>query len=116
MRLTTLLTESAHDVEQLYHLMCFNVFIGNRDDHAKNFSFLYDEAARAWSLSPAYDLTQNAGTYGERATAVNGKGKGIEVDDMVTVGEKAGIKHALALSIANKMRKEVEAEGLLDCQ
>lgn len=116
MRLTTLLTESAHDVEQLYRLMCFNVFVGNRDDHAKNFSFLYDETARAWSLSPAYDLTQNAGTYGERATTVHGKGKGIEVDDMVAVGEKAGIKHALALSIAKEMRKEIEAEGLLDCQ
>ena len=31
----------------------FEQNIGNRDDHAKNFSFVYDNG---WSFSPAYDL------------------------------------------------------------
>jgi serine/threonine-protein kinase HipA len=39
--------------------MIFNVRSGNADDHGKNHSFLYDEAARRWTLSPAYDLTLN---------------------------------------------------------
>jgi serine/threonine-protein kinase HipA len=37
--------------------MIFNVRSGNADDHGKNHSFLYDDAARSWTLSPAYDLT-----------------------------------------------------------
>ena len=95
--------------------MCFNVFIGNRDDHAKNFSFLYNETAGKWSLSPAYDLTQNPGTYGERATTVNGKGKGIELADLLAVGMKAGLKQSWARDVAEDVRAKVESVGLLDC-
>lgn len=51
--LTSKLTHSMEEMWQLYRLMVFNVLIGNRDDHAKNFSFLYDEG---WHLAPAYDL------------------------------------------------------------
>ena len=115
MRLTSLLTDSARDIEQLYRLMCFNVFVGNRDDHAKNFSFLYDEAAGKWSLSPAYDLTQNPGTYGERATTVNGKGKDIALADLLAVGTKAGLKQSWARGIAEDIESKVESAGLLDC-
>ena len=28
-------------MKKMYDLMCFNVFAHNRDDHSKNFSFLY---------------------------------------------------------------------------
>lgn len=115
MRLTSLLTDSACDIDRLYRLMCFNVFIGNRDDHAKNFSFLYNETAGKWSLSPAYDLTQNPGTYGERATTVNGKGKGIELADLLAVGVKAGLKQSWARDVAEDVRAKVESVGLLDC-
>lgn len=51
------LTGDFQEIEKLYRLMCFNVFAHNRDDHAKNFSFLYDEPEKRWKLSPAYDLT-----------------------------------------------------------
>lgn len=51
--LTMRLTHSMEEVWQLYRLMCFNVLIGNRDDHARNFSFIHTDG---WHLSPAYDL------------------------------------------------------------
>lgn len=35
----------------------FNLIAGNRDDHGRNHAFLYDASKRAWSLTPAYDLT-----------------------------------------------------------
>ena len=35
--------------------MVFNVLTDNKDDHAKNFSFIYKEGN--WALAPAYDLT-----------------------------------------------------------
>lgn len=51
------------DLEQAYRLMCFNLFAGNFDDHAENFSFLYDEKEKGYRLSPAYDLTTMNGQY-----------------------------------------------------
>ena len=60
MKLTLELTKNYQDIEQLYRLMCFNVFAHNRDDHSKNFSFLYDENKKEWHLSPAYDLTYSS--------------------------------------------------------
>lgn len=85
------LTRDVRDCEQLYLVMCFNVLVGNQDDHLKNFSFLYDEAERAWHLSPAYDLTRVQGFLGEHATLVNGKGTAITQDDLVSVGKSGGI-------------------------
>ncbi len=43
MKLTLELTRDYEDIEQLFRLMCFNVFAHNRDDHSKNFSYLYDD-------------------------------------------------------------------------
>lgn len=111
-RLTAAVTGSMRDAEQLYRLMCFNVFIGNRDDHSKNFSYLYKEAD-GWSLSPAYDLTVNSGMYGEHATTVNGKGRSIELADLVAVGVSAGMSRSKAARIAAGIRDVVAGEGFL---
>ena len=46
-----------NDLYEAFRRMCFNVFYKNRDDHGKNFSFLYDENLKGYKLSPAYDLT-----------------------------------------------------------
>lgn len=110
MRLTLMLTDSPHDAEALFRLMCFNVFAGNRDDHAKNFSYLYNEGDKSWHLSPAYDLTESAGTYGERATTVNGKGKGIGLDDLVAVGRTGGLGARQSRAIAQEIREIVRVE------
>ena len=40
--------------------MCFNVFAHNRDDHSKNFTYLYNETEDRWHLSPAYDTLPTA--------------------------------------------------------
>lgn len=38
--------------------MCFNLFYKNKDDHGKNFSFLYYDGKKGYVLFPAYDLTK----------------------------------------------------------
>lgn len=111
MRLTMRMTDSAEECERMYRLMCFNVFIGNRDDHAKNFSYLYDREHAVWRLSPAYDLTENPGINGEHTTAVNGKGRGITLADLAGIGAKAGIPRARCLSIAKDMRERIADAG-----
>lgn len=112
MRLTMRITDSIEECERLYRLMCFNVFIGNRDDHAKNFSYVFDQAEGRWHLSPAYDLTRNAGINGEHTTTVNGKGRDITVADMAGIGTKAGIPRNACLSVANGICDAVAAAGL----
>jgi len=94
------------DMEKLYRLMCFNVYAGNQDDHLKNFSFLYDDQKSCWCLSPAYDLTPCNTAFGEHTTIVNGKGKDILDDDLITVGCKAGLKKSSCLSIATEIKHE----------
>lgn len=107
MKLTLSITKSMTEVERLYRLMCFNVFFGNRDDHAKNFSYLYAAAKDRWLLSPAYDLTPNAGMSGEHATTVDGKGRSIEEADLVAVGVAAGLPQSRCVEIARSIRDVV---------
>lgn len=58
---------------EAYRRMCFNVFYGNKDDHGKNFSFIYDEKTGGYRLSPAYDLTKTP-YKPEHEMTVNGSG------------------------------------------
>lgn len=84
-KLTRVVTGSVEDVLEMYRRMVFNVMIDNQDDHAKNFSYLYNNEQRRYRLSPAYDITPGKTYYGEHTTSVNGKGKNIAVDDMLKV-------------------------------
>jgi len=88
--LTSMLTRDAREVEKMYQLAVFNVLSHNRDDHAKNFSFLMN-AQGQWTLSPAYDLTFSSGPRGEQSTMVMGKGQDISTDDLIALGLEANI-------------------------
>jgi len=105
MRLTMRLTTDLGEIERLYRLMVFNVVIGNRDDHAKNFTYLCDGGA--WRLSPGYDLTYNSGINGEHSTTVNGKGRDIVLEDLLAVAVGAGISRTAALGIAQEVSSTV---------
>lgn len=100
MKLTLELTKNYQDIEQLYKLMCFNVFAHNRDDHSKNFSFLYNDKKKEWHLSPAYDLTYSSSFKGEHATTINGEGKNPTLEDILAVAKNIGIKEKQAREIA----------------
>ena len=74
LRLTLHLTKNMQDVKKVFRLACFNLFSHNRDDHAKNFSFLMNEEGK-WRFSPAYDLTYSYGVGTEHSTMFMGEGK-----------------------------------------
>jgi len=84
-KLTRVLTKNDEDVLEMFRRMVFNVLIDNQDDHAKNFSFVYDDTSKTYRLSPAYDITPGRTYYGEHTTSVNGKGKDITDEDMLKV-------------------------------
>lgn len=88
--LTSILTRDMREVEKMYRLAVFNVLAHNRDDHAKNFSFLMDEKGE-WKLSPAYDLTFSSGPRGEQSTMVLGEGSHPSFAHLIQLGEEAKI-------------------------
>ena len=103
MKLTLQLTKSMEECEKLYRLMCFNVFAHNRDDHSKNFSYIYRDREKRWILSPAYDLTYSNSIGGEHATTVNGNGVDPGMEDLLSVAKKIGIGMAKASGINKKV-------------
>ena len=105
MKLTKIITrDNKDDVENMFRRMCFNVFAHNRDDHSKNFTYLYDESADSWRLSPAYDLTYSNTYYGEHTTTVDGNGRNPEKKELLAVGTMAGIKKELCMDIITEIK------------
>ena len=105
MKLTKILTNNNwDDIDNMYRRMCFNVYAHNRDDHSKNFTYLYDEDECSWKLSPAYDLTYSNSIGGEHATTVNGNGVNPELDDILAVAKKIGLNMTMARKTALNIR------------
>lgn len=81
--------EDSGALEYAVSLLAKSAVIDNRDDHAKNFSFLMDGKGR-WRLSPAYDLVPNIGGF-EHMTALSGVGKSPARSLFVRLGEDFGM-------------------------
>lgn len=111
MKLTRIMTrDNKMDVENMFRRMCFNVFAHNRDDHSKNFSFVYDTESETWRLSPAYDLTYSTTHYGEHTTSVDGNGQDPGETELLTVGVQAGMKKKQCQEIINEIKQRVEED------
>lgn len=104
--LTMALTKDIREVEKMFRLAIFNVMAHNRDDHAKNFSFLMNEFGE-WKLSPAYDLTYSNGPGGEQSTMVMGEGRNITIEHLVKLGLEAKISKELIDQIIEKTRNSL---------
>lgn len=101
LHLTGYLTQDPEQVDEMFRRMVFNVLTDNKDDHAKNFSFICKEGI--WSLAPAYDLTRcNNGYNGEHATSVNNQGNPT-IEDMLVVGESIRIPRKKGLEMIQQV-------------
>lgn len=108
MKLTRILThENKNDIENMFRRMCFNVFGHNRDDHSKNFSFIYNEAEEEWQLSPAYDLTYSTTYFGEHTTTVDGEGVNPSKKELLAVGTQAGMERVRCVEIMEEVETYV---------
>lgn len=96
MQLTTYLTHSKNELWKLYRQMCFNVLIGKKDDHAKNFSFFYDGN---WQLAPAYDLIPSNGfNRGCHSSSINAS-ISPQKSDLIAVAVANGLSSDIAEEI-----------------
>ena len=107
-KLVNVLTrENLMDKEQLYRVMCFNALTHNRDDHTKNFSFVYTEET-GWRLAPAYDLTCSDTYWGEHTTSINEKGKDFAKEDFIKTGTGAGLASAFCNQCFNEINERTK--------
>ena len=94
---TQVLTKDATQMERAFRLACFNVLAHNRDDHAKNVSFLLDDASGQWTLAPAYDLTFSFGPGGEQSMLVMGEGRAPGLEHLRALSKKHDLKKSKAI-------------------
>ncbi len=97
------LTGSITECEKLFRLCAFNILSHNRDDHAKNFSFLMDSTGK-WRVSPAYDLTFSSGPAGEHCTMIMGEGKQPGLNQLQQLAKVSGIKLQAANQIIDTVK------------
>ena len=105
LQLTGFLTKSQSEVEQMFRRMVFNVLIENKDDHAKNFSFICEDGR--WRTAPAYDLLPFVeGYHGQHATSVLDNGNPSE-DDMLKVGEMVNVSRKKGRMIIEQVKNGI---------
>ena len=82
------LTHSMAELSKVYRLMVFNFLIANKDDHAKNFAFIYRD--EDWHFAPAYDLLPSDGMNGFHTTSINDNIEPTK-NDLIAVAVRAGL-------------------------
>lgn len=106
--LTGYLTQDPVQVEQMFRRMVFNITCVNKDDHAKNFSFLCENGK--WSIAPAYDITYSPeGTRGEHATSVRYSGNP-SLEDIISAGTGIHISRKRCIEIIDEIESVCNAE------
>ena len=91
------------EMMKIYRLMCFNVVIGNRDDHARNFAFIYDNG---WRFAPAYDLLPCGTAVDFHTTSVNDNPLP-QREDCLRLADKVGLDMKRAVLVYDEVEKSV---------
>lgn len=103
---TLWVTKKTLECEKQFRAAAFNILACNRDDHAKNFSFLMDENG-VWTVSPAYDLTFSSGPHGEHCTMIIGEGKTPTLAHLLKLAKINGIKKESALRTIDEVKSAI---------
>ena len=99
------LTHNVAELWKVYRLMVFNYLIENKDDHAKNFAFIYRDGE--WRFSPAFDILPSDGMNGFHTTSINDSIEPTK-DDLIAVAVKAGLNKKEAEEIFLSMKSDIK--------
>lgn len=94
-QVTRRLTKDQRELVKAVKICAFNVLMNNRDDHAKNLSFLREADGR-WLLAPPYDLTYCTGYQGEHFMDIAGEGLAPARAHVLSAAAKAGLPALVA--------------------
>lgn len=104
--LTRNVTRDQRQCKAMYTLAVFNVIAHNRDDHARQFSFVMERDG-TWCMAPAYDLTWSSGPGGEHSSSILGHGKNITREHLIKLGKKADIKVPEIIKVIEQTRAAI---------
>lgn len=108
-QLCSLLTHNTQEMWKLYRLMVFNFLIKNKDDHAKNFAFMYQH--NEWKLAPAYDILPSEGMNGFHTTTINEKIEPTR-NDVIAVAIKSGLDKSQAEQVFESIQTIIANDSL----
>ena len=98
------LTHNVAELWKVYRLMVFNYLIENKDDHAKNFAFIYRDGE--WRFAPAFDVLPSDGMNGFHTTSINDSIEPTK-KDLLAVAAKAGLNQKEAEEIFERLNKVI---------
>lgn len=91
---------------EAYRRMCFNVLYGNKDDHGKNFAFMWDEKLGGYTLTPFYDITKTPSKLEHEMTVLrNGKPT---KDDLIAIAKEFKLSITECRKIISKIEQEIK--------
>lgn len=108
---TRRLTRDQREVVKALQRCVFNIVMNNRDDHAKNFSFMIN-ANQDWVLAPPYDLTFATGSRAEHFMDIAGEGKAPRREHVLAVARAGGLNDGQAGKIIDAMLDQLTAQAL----
>jgi len=91
-------TRDRREVLKAFRQMVFNIATYNRDDHSKNFAFVWHQDPKEardkgnWKLTPAYDLMFSNGIHGEHTMTVAGEGKSPTLYEIRQLAKQTGLE------------------------
>jgi serine/threonine-protein kinase HipA len=93
---------------KVYRVMVFNYLIDNKDDHAKNFTFIH--RGGEWHFAPAYDLLPSEGMNGYHTTSF---ADSIEPEDqdILKVAVQSGLSRNRAKQVLEEMKDRIRTSG-----
>jgi len=104
-------TNPIEDQFKLWRITIFNFFIGNTDNHIKNYSLLYSKDLRTLRLAPCYDVVATRiykNDLKEMSLSINGKLNMDEVTraDFELEAKAVGLGTKIAMNIFDEIQKE----------
>ena len=105
-QLTRNVTRDQRECKAMFTLAVFNVLAHNRDDHARQFSFVMKRDG-TWCMAPAYDLSWSFGPGGEHSSSVLGHGKDITRDHLIKLGKKEEMKEPDVIKVIERAQAAI---------
>ena len=99
------------DLFEAFRRMTFNVLYPNRDDHGKNFAFLYNEKKKGYQLSPAYDITKTPRLVEHQMTVLD-KGNPKQ-EDLLKLALEFNMSKKKCRDIIDKVEKLLEQDHVI---
>ena len=96
-------------LRELFARMCFNILIGNTDDHARNHAAFWN--GKRLILTPAYDICPQPRTGGEASQAMDiegNKGRLSTLDNARSVCQKFMLSYEVATTLVNSQKQMIE--------